>query len=239
MKKLLAYSISAALIAGTTLTGCYPTSPSNYYGTMTGAHIGGMVGEGIGFVSTRGSFAGGLLGSVVGTVAGAAIGNNISNRANRANQQRQQQRRQNDQNQYDYDSYDNGSYDNDNEISDYQIEGGANISATENFNITNIIVSDPNNNGVLDKEETMELVCEITNVSNTDSEVVISTGNADIRHLTFSPSIKTTINAGKSVRYTSKIYCEKVPSGDYIDIPVTVSSATLGTTTSSVRLLLK
>ncbi len=232
MKKLLAYSISAALIAGTTLSGCYPTSPSNYYGTMTGAHIGSLVGEGIGAVSTH-SYTGGFLGSVVGTIAGAAIGNNISNRAN---QQRQQQRRQNDQNRYDndYDSYDDNA-----EISDYQTEGGASISSIDNFSITNIIVSDPNTNGVLDKEETLELVCEITNLSDSDSEVVISTGNADIRHLTFSPSIKTTINAGKSVRYTSRIYCEKVPSGDYIDIPVTVSSSTLGTTTTNVRLQLK
>lgn len=238
MKRFFIYSLCAIMIAGSSLTSCMVTNPYDYYGTVVGGEIGGAVGQGIGMVTTHGSFAGSLFGSVVGTVAGSAIGNNISRRSR---EQRQQQRRQ--RREY-YDNQNQNNYDNtvgeDYEIPDFQTEGGASdLSNARNFAIRNVIVTDPNENGVLDKEETMEVVCEITNLSDTDSDIVISIGSSDDKYLEYSPAINTSIGGDKSVRYTAKILCKKVPSSDEIDIPITVTSATLGTVTRNVHIKFK
>ena len=226
------------MLAGSTLSSCMVTNPYDYYGTMVGGDIGGMIGSGNGMATTHGSFAGTMFGSVVGTVAGSAIGNNISRRSR---EQRQQQRRQHRRS---YDNYNQDNYDNtsgeDYEIPEFQTEGGASdLSNARNFRIANIIVTDPNENGLLDKEETMEIVCEITNLSDSDSEVEITIGTTDDKCLDFSPAIKTTIGSDKSVRYTAKIYCKKLPSVEEIERPITVSSATLGTETRNVRIKFK
>ena len=239
MKRFFIYSICAIMIAGSSLTSCMVTNPYDYYGTVVGGEIGGAVGHGIGAVATHGSFAGSLFGSVVGTVAGSAIGNNISRRSR---EQRQEQRRQRREryNKRQNQNYNDNTVGEDYDIPEFQTEGGASdLSNAVNFIIRNIIVTDPNENGILDKEETMEVVCEITNLSETDSDVEISIGNADDKYLEFSPPIKASIGSDKSVRYTAKIYCNKVPSADEIDIPITVSSATLGTATRNVHIKFK
>ena len=242
MKRFFIYSICAIMISGSTLTSCMVTNPYDYYGTMVGGDIGGMIGSGIGMATTHGSFAGTMFGSVVGTVAGSAIGNNISRRSREQRQQQREQQRRHYRRGYD--DYSQNNYDNASgegyEIPEFQTEGGAaDLSNAKNFRIANIIVTDPNENGVLDKEETMEIVCEITNLSDTDSNVEITIGNADDKYLEYSPAINTTIGSDKSVRYTAKIYCKKLPSSDEIDIPITVSSSTLGTETRTVHIKFK
>ena len=238
MKRFFIYSICAIMISGSTLTSCMVTHPYDYYGTMVGGDIGGMIGSGIGMATTHGSFAGTMFGSVVGTVAGSAIGNNISRRSREQRQQQRRQHRRNYEN-YSQDNYDNASGE-DYEIPEFQTEGGAvDLSNAKNFRIANIIVTDPNENGVLDKEETMEIVCEITNLSDSDSDVEITIGNSDDKYLDYSPAINTTIGSDKSVRYTAKIYCKKLPSSDEIDIPITVHSSTLGTETRTVHIKFK
>jgi outer membrane lipoprotein SlyB len=246
MKKNLIYSASAIILASIMMSSCYTyTSPMSYGGTATGASIGGFLGSTLGAATTNGSFGGSLVGNIVGSAAGAALGNKVSKSAEQRRlqkrQERQNRRNQANAQQVQQDDY---SYDtpesNDVDFSNYQTEGGANYDAnTVNFNISNITVNDSDGDGYMSKEETVEVVCEVSNLNESNTEADISIGNPGDSKFTYSPSVKATIDGGKSIRYTAKVYCKKLPTGDAIDIPITVSSPSLGSVTKYVTIRMK
>mgnify|MGYP002852463750 CR=1 FL=1 len=236
MKRNLIYNASASLVACCILTSCFTTNSSDYLGTMVGSDIGGMLGSSLGMASTRGSFGGGLFGGIVGSAAGAAVGNKISknSRINRQQKRQEKLRAQSEQANDENISSSNGLND---EIGDFQSEGGAVYESDKsNFTIGNISLTDTDGDGMMSKDEILKLVCDVTNLSSTDTDVVITTGDQGNSRLSFSPGIQATIEGGKSIRYTSKIRCDKLPSSPTIDVPVMVSSPTLGSFTRHVTI---
>lgn len=240
MKKNLIYSIGTFLIAGSMLSSCYFGSSESYFGTMAGAEIGGVIGESLGWISTsrHGGPGTAMLGRVLGTVAGGAIGNSIGNRASESRKERRAARRQRQQQTTSYNNdYYSGSND-DYTIGDYQTEGGRSKvynNTASSLSISNMYFEDEDGDAKLNKNETLNIIYEVTNSSSTPAEVRLITGTAKDSRLEFSPEMTTTIEAGKTIRYKAKVFCKKVPTGTYIDIPVTVISDTHGTVKDSIR----
>lgn len=232
MKKIFVYAISSALMAGTVLSSCTYSGYESYLGTMAGAEIGGIIGESIGWMNTsRHSGPGNaMLGGIIGTVAGAAIGNAIGNEAaeSRKAEQREMRRRHKERQSRQQSDYG---------YSGYQTEGGRSYTKSAgSLVISNLKYEDENGDGLLSKYETVNVIYEVSNPTDRDVEVRLTTGNNSNHNLEFSPETVTTIGAGKTIRYKAKVFCKSVPRDSYTEIPVYATSSQAGSAQQSFRI---
>lgn len=247
---------SIALITCISLNSCDFTSSRNYMGTMAGAEIGGVVGEALGWMSTDRHDGPGkaMLGSVIGTVAGAVIGNSLTKDRPAYNNAPTygDNYSYNDQSNYDYnrDNY-NRNYND-----DYQTSGGYNNNSVErnreynqknqsyqyNNNsrlaIKNVYFQDEDGDGRISRNETVNIVYEITNTSNmryNDVVLKIETINNE-RNFALSPATTVSMAPGETIRYKAKAFCKSRPMSNLASFRVSASSPNAGYSSSELQI---
>lgn len=224
MKKITIYALSALILGTSTLSSCSFTSTNNYMGTMAGAEIGGVVGEALGWMTTsrHGGPGKAMLGSVVGTVAGAVIGNAVTNDNNRAERRAAKERRRLEA-----------------DAADYQRNGGGSECLSNNgtLYISNVTFEDEDGDGKCSRNETLNVIYEITNCSETTlTDVVLSIdAPAANRNFALSPSNTVTIKSGETIKYKAKAFLKSKTQESYTTIYVYADSQTGGKVGSSLR----
>ena len=245
MKRNWTYFMCIALIGCTTIASCDISSSRNYMGTMAGAEIGGVIGEAMGWMSTSRHDGPGkaMLGSIIGTVAGAAIGNAIT----KDNTQVVRSGRRND-------TRDNVRYEDDYNPG-YQIGGGRNegydINRQNNYSgpmtddnsysfltISNVSYQDEDGDGKFGRNETVNIIYEVTNTSkNPVDDVVLKIESLDgDKYFAVSPSNTTKIAAGERIRYKAKAFCKSKPSGSVAKFKLSASSRYAGTISTILQI---
>ena len=181
MKKITLVGALCALLLATSCT-----SSQQFYGSMTGASLGGMFGSAIGGIAS------GPRGSDVGTLAGMLIGGAIGAAATAPKDTKTDEYTTSDYyNRYDENDYvQNGSY-----------------SPYAGIEIDDIRFFDLNNNDVIDAGEHSRIAFIVRNVSNDFiydiAPVITVTGTKQIR---LSPTaIISSLGPGKAVRYTAEV----------------------------------
>lgn len=246
MKRNWVYIMCIALIGSTTIVSCDISSSRNYMGTMAGAEIGGVIGEALGWMSTSRHDGPGkaMLGSIVGTVAGAAIGNALT-KDNTT--QTRVGRRDNVRDDVRYeDNYSPG----------YQIGGGSNdaynVNRPSNYSspmtndnnsysfltISNVTFQDEDGDGKFGRNETVNIIYEITNTSRNDvDDVVLKIESLDgDKYFAVSPANTAKIAAGERIRYKAKAFCKTKPSGSVAKFNLSASSRYAGTTSTTLQI---
>lgn len=224
MKNLKALS----LILATSILVASCTSYSQAAAGLTGAAVGSHIGRDIGYLAGGGYYGFGgrssALGSLIGAGVGAALGVSIQNGIERSRERRyeeHQNRRQND---------DRGSA-----TDDYQTGGGnshsgqgnsswSRPSASNSFiTVEPLTYMDADGDGYVGKGETIEVCTYITNTSNAPlRDVTISLVASDLRYVTLSSPLVTTLSPGQKIRYTGRVYCQKTKYNKPVDINVNV-----------------
>ena len=245
MKRNWIYIMCIALIGSTTIMSCDISSSRNYMGTMAGAEIGGVIGEALGWMSTSRHDGPGkaMLGTIVGTVAGAAIGNAVTKDNTKVVRSG---RRDDTRNNIRYeDDYNPG----------YQIGGGSNegynASRPGNYSgpmtnrnnsysfltISNVSYQDEDGDGKFSRNETINIIYEVTNTSkNALDDVVLKIEALDgDKYFAVSPSNTTKIAAGERIRYKAKAFCKSKPSGSVAKFNLSASSRYGGTTSTILQ----
>ena len=258
MKKTCIYITGMAIMASTMLAGCDISSSRNYLGTMAGAEIGGVVGEALGWMSTSRHDGPGkaMLGSVIGTVAGAAIGNSITKdhkeqpevRVGRSN------RDYNGVSTYGrsdvdyqtgggYSDYNDRNYGNDRNYNggipaDRLRAGGRTYSP---LTIAGLTYQDEDGDGRISRNETINIIYEVTNTSSQRCDGVELRVDAVGNEKAFALSPATTISMAphETIRYKAKAFCKSRTSSSTVTFTVSAGNQTLGFTTDqmSVRML--
>lgn len=250
MKKTWINIASIVLLICTALNSCDFTSSNNYMGTMAGAEIGGVVGEALGWMSTDRHDGPGkaMLGSVIGTVAGAVIGNAIT-----------KDRPKYDNNYYDNQTYEYSERDNyrRNDNDDYQTGGGysnnyiekksrANRKDSHSYNyndyssfvIKNIYFEDEDGDGRVSRNETVNIIYEVTNTSNIYlNDVVLKVEAVDCgRNFALSPATTVNIAPGETLRYKAKAFCKSKPSFNTATFRVSANNAKAGNASAELQI---
>ena len=232
---------TAIILSFLTLTGslcsCDGMSTRSYLGTMAGAEIGGTIGEAIGWMSTSRHSGPGkaMMGCIIGTVAGAAIGHSIATKSESNN---------NSRGSYDYDNY-GGSYGQSG--FDYQTSGGYDAPASSApamsragssmLTIRNLTYQDEDGNGHFGRYETINVIYEVTNNSDTPAQVqLIVDDPTHPNDFAFSPMTTATIQPHQSIRYKAKAFCKSRPKSRTADIIVYANSVTHGNASDRIRI---
>ena len=248
---------SIALITCISLNSCDFTSSRNYMGTMAGAEIGGVVGEALGWMSTDRHDGPGkaMLGSVIGTVAGAMIGNTLTkdrpvyDEAPIYNDNYSYNEPQ--RNNYNRDNY-NRNYND-----DYQISGGYNDDNSrrkskydkrnpqsyqyDNYSsliIKNVYFQDEDGDGRISRNETVNIIYEVTNTSKVrynDVVLKVETINNE-RNFALSPATTVDIAPGETLRYKAKAFCKSRPTANIAEFRVSANSPKAGYTSSELQI---
>ena len=245
MKRNWIYIMCIALIGSTTIMSCDISSSRNYMGTMAGAEIGGVIGEALGWMSTSRHDGPGkaMLGTIVGTVAGATIGNAVTKDNTKVVRSG---RRDDTRNNIRYeDDYNPG----------YQIGGGSNegynASRPGNYSgpmtnhdnsysfltISNVSYQDEDGDGKFSRNETINIIYEVTNTSKNALDDVVLKIEALVgdKYFAVSPSNTTKIAAGERIRYKAKAFCKSKPSGSVAKFNLSASSRYGGTTSTILQ----
>jgi len=242
MKKTWIYIVSVAVLTSTLFTSCDISSSRNYMGTMAGAEIGGVIGEALGWMSTDRHDGPGkaMLGSVIGTVAGAAIGNVLSK--DRTERQATAARRSDDMyadNNYDGEYQTSGGYDSRNTRSDRSRTGRNEgvESAYSNLSIAGITYQDEDGDGRFSRNETVNVIYEVTNHSNMEAtvELKIETMN-DSKNFVLSPATTVKIGPHETLRYKAKAFCKGRISAGAVKFRLLASSKTAGNTAAELQI---
>lgn len=202
--------ITCLILAVAMLTGSC-SSPYQASGGITGAMLGGQVGEAVGYLSGHGPFRGrsAALGNLVGMGVGAALGIGITSQME-ANAREKSQRGGNDDYAYN-DDYSQG----------YQTGGGAyaGVTSSSTIYLSDLSYTDMTGDGYISKDETIEVEGYITNTSdNTLDDVVIYINVNDPKHFTISPPLTTTLRPRQRIRYTGRVHCGKARHGHSIAV---------------------
>jgi len=237
-------------MGSTILESCAVSSSSNYLGTMAGAEIGGVIGEALGWMSTSRHDGPGkaMLGSIIGTVAGAAIGNSLTkDRAYETTVVATGRR--------------NNRYDNVASSPDYQISGGAssnyygnttdnhtdnrnyrpnnrNVDSYSFLTISKVSYQDEDGDGKFSRNETVNIIYEITNTSKRSvDDVVLKIESYDgDKYYAVSPATTITIDAGETIRYKAKAFCKSKPTGTVAKFTLSASSKYAGTVSTILQI---
>lgn len=182
------------LIVATVLAGCSFSSNSNYMGTMVGAEIGGVIGEAIGIATHNRGPLSAMTGRVIGTAVGAAAGYQITKQAD--------EKRNNKQNDHNISNQ-----------SDIEIPGSF-YSNNSALRIVNVSYEDENGDGKISRNETINIIYEVENISerNLNDVELVLTCLTDQNAFMTSPAEKVSIEAGQTIRYKAKAFCKYVPS---------------------------
>ena len=249
MKKTWIYITGMAVIASTMLASCDISSSRNYLGTMAGAEIGGVVGEALGWMSTSRHDGPGkaMLGSIIGTVAGAAIGNSLTKdrpeqtevRVGRGNKHNRSQEQTYGGADYqtgggygDYGSY--GDYDR----SGYQGHSQYRGNSYSPLTINNLTYQDEDGDGRFSRNETVNIIYEVTNTSNQRCDNVILKVEAaeSERSFALSPANTVSIAPHETIRYKAKAFCKSRPSSNVGRFTVYAGNDAFGFTTSQLQI---
>ncbi len=242
MKGTWIYILSISLTGSSILTGCEVSSSYNYMGTIAGAEIGGVIGESIGRMTTNYHDGPGkaMLGNIIGTVAGAAFGNTITKDKNEITQVCSDNNRN--------DIYNEGCN------TDYQTGGGADYSYSNignskynsdkynNYNsilsINNVIYQDEDGNGKFGRNETVNIIYEVTNNSHQTIKDVLLAIEAinNIKCFALSPSNTINIGPGETIRYQAKAFCKSKPSESITNFKVSAKSSVSGKISSEMQI---
>lgn len=248
MKRNWIYIVCLALIGSSAVMSCDISSSRNYMGTMAGAEIGGVIGEALGWMSTSRHEGPGkaMLGTIVGTVAGAAIGNAITKDSNnnrvvssgRRDNVRSNNRYQEDFNPgYQIGGGGNEGYTNrDNSNYAGQIQGGSNSYSF--LTIGNVTYQDEDGDGRINRNETINIIYEVTNTSRNavdDVELKIEALDGD-KYFAVSPSNSVKIAAGECIRYKAKAFCKSKPSKSPAQFKLSASSRYAGSTSTILQI---
>ena len=246
MRRNWIYIVCIALIGSSTMISCDISSSRNYMGTMAGAEIGGVIGEALGWMSTSRHDGPGkaMLGTIVGTVAGAAIGNALTkDNTTRTTVGRRDNTRDNRRYEEDYNP-------------GYQIGGGGNYDGYTNrqnnyagssydgsnsysfLTISNMSYQDEDGDGRISRNETINIIYEVTNTSKNpvdDVELKIEALDGD-KYFAVSPSNTTKIAAGECIRYKAKAFCKSKPTKSPAQFKLSASSRYAGSTSTILQI---
>lgn len=261
MKTIKTFSLIVA--ASLIVSSC--TTYGQFGAGMAGAAIGSRVGRDIGYLSSGHYFSGrsAALGSLIGAGVGAALGVSIQNGIEQ-NRERRYEREQNRQyNQY---NNQNGQYGNQDQYQnygssndDYQTGGGAGYGGSNNSSSyggssyssrpssSNAYVSieplsfmDGDGDGCISKNETIEVETYIKNTTNEPlRNVTISLITDDVRYVTLSSPLVTSLAPGQKVRYTGRVYCQKVKKNTPLSVSVNVLTNGANCNTGSISVYMK
>lgn len=233
-RNIITCAALASIIMASSCSSSYQASAG-----VTGAMIGGHVGETVGFLTGRGHFRGenAALGSLIGMGVGAVLGISVANQIEK-NEQAANSR----------------SYDSD---ADYQTGGGAGYNGSygngnyhgtktqsyalcHGLELSDLSYTDSNGDGMLSKNEIIEVESIITNTTNKPlRDIVIWLDVDNVKYCSVSPSLTTTIEPGEKLRYTGRIYCKKARQGKTIAISLCTSHAGLVSKGHSMTVNLK
>ena len=254
MKKTWIYITGMVLACSTIFTSCDISSSRNYLGTMAGAEIGGVVGEALGWMSTSRHDGPGkaMLGSVIGTVAGAAIGNSITKDRTQPTEVRVgrgDKRKRAQEQAYGGADYQTGGgysdYGNDrNYTGRYQSEGyhpsyGGTVGKQYSpLNISNLTYQDEDGDGRFSRNETVNIIYEVTNTSNHRCDNVLLKVEAleSERAFALSPANTVSIAPHETIRYKAKAFCKSRPSSNVARFTVSAGNDMFGFTTSQLQI---
>ena len=208
--------LSAALAALILTSSC--STSYQAAGGVTGAIIGGQVGEAVGFLTGHGPFRGenSALGNLVGMGVGAALGVGVASQIERNEQAA---------NTYNYDA----------PFEDYQTGGGAyrGVAPTTLTSISQLNYMDGNGDGYLSKGETIEIEGFITNTTREQlNNIVIYLSTDNNKNCSISPSLTTSLEPGQKIRYTGRIHCKKAKKNESISVRLNVAYADKTTTSN-------
>ena len=228
----------ASIIMASSCSSSYQASAG-----VTGAMIGGHVGETVGFLTGRGHFRGenAALGSLIGMGVGAVLGISVANQIEK-NEQAANSRSYDSDADYQtgggagYNDGYNGSYGNGN----YQGTKTQSYTLCHGLELSDLSYTDSNGDGMLSKNEIIEVESIITNTSNKPlRDVVIWLDVDNVKYCSVSPSLTTTIEPAEKLRYTGRIYCKKARQGKAITISLCTSHAGLVSKGHSMTVNLK
>lgn len=203
---------------------------------LTGAAVGSRIGRDIGYIAGGGyhGFGGSssALGSLIGAGVGAALGVSIQNGIERSRERRyeeRQNRRHEDNRPVTNEDYQTGGSSSGNG----QGYSWSRPSASNSFiSIDPLTYMDANGDGYLGKGETIEVCTYITNTTNAPlRDINISLSASDLRYVTLSSPLVTTLSPGQKIRYTGRVYCQKTKYNKPVDVSVNVKAN--GSTLSS------
>lgn len=231
------------ILLAATLTGCSYTTSGEYLGVMTGAAIGGDLGETIGWISSghRNHGGGALLGRVVGTTAGAIIGHAVTKPKDKG------------KNGQDYDE----------DLTSYQTSGGYAAPKDEymrpvegkrkysgnndkrkytvgDLTIQSVSFEDENGDGRFSKHEICNIVYEVSNIGSSPIDVdlyITESGNGNCFEV--SPKTRACIAAHKTIRYRAKAYCKRIPASSSVTFNVFATSRNNGSASDLIRIKMK
>lgn len=256
MKKTWIYIACMAFVASTMFTSCDISSSRNYLGTMAGAEIGGVVGEALGWMSTSRHDGPGkaMLGSVIGTVAGAAIGNSLTKdrpeqtevrvgRGSKRSRSREQQYGGVDyQTGGGYSDYDNRSnYDSHSNYGGQSYYGGQSFDRNNAYSpllISNLTYQDEDGDGRFSRNETVNIIYEVTNTSAYRCDNVklkVETVESE-RSFALSPANTVSIAPHETIRYKAKAFCKSRPSKNVARFTVSAGNDMIGFSTSQLQI---
>ena len=208
------------------------TSSRQAAGGVTGAMIGGRVGELVGIAAGHGPFRGGsaalggLIGMGVGAVVGVGVTSQIENNErgrshNPSERQGVNERRTTIE-------------------PDYQTSGRAYAQESNPTTMSELTYMDVTGDGAISKDETIELESYITNNSeNVLNDIVISLTISDTKNFIVSPPLTTTLQPGQKIRYTGRVHCKKAHRGNMVKVNLTTNLAGKVNTTGSVYIRTK
>ena len=176
---------------------------------ISGALLGGSVGETVGFLTGHGRFRGenAALGNLVGMGVGAVLGVGIASQIEKNERAADVQ--------YTEESYDS-----------YQTSGGAYMGAVSeaSVSISDLNYMDGNGDGYLSKNETIEIEGFITNTSgNRLNNIVIYLTVDNEKNYSVSPSLTTALEKGQKIRYTGRVHCKKAHKSKVVNVQLNVA----------------
>ena len=236
MRRTWIFVVGTTLLISTVFTGCDITSSRNYMGTMAGAEIGGVIGEALGWMSTDRHDGPGkaMLGSVVGTVAGAAVGNALTK--DRATSKRKSSNTDDDAYIGGYQT--GGGYDYTDSHSGKQHQGKAGSHAVySDLSIGHVTYQDEDGNGRFSRNETVNIIYEVTNHANTScrAELKIEAVN-DAKSFALSPANVVHIGPHETIRYKAKAFCKGKVSKNATTFRLYALSSTHGNVSTELQI---
>lgn len=222
-KNTIACAAMATLVLASSCSSSYQASAG-----VTGAYLGGHIGETVGFLSGHGHFRGenAALGSLVGMGVGAILGIGIANQIEK-NQQQSNNTYSNPDADYQTGGgagYDGGAYKNDS----YRGAYGKSYALSSGLEVSDLSYTDSNGDGMLSKNEVIEVESVITNTTDKLMKNVIIWLEVDnVKCCSVSPSLTTSLEPGETIRYTGRIYGKKARSGQSVTVTLGTNYAGL------------
>lgn len=237
-----------SLIVATSVLVASCTSYNQAAAGVTGAALGSHIGRDIGWLTSGHHFGGrnAALGSLIGAGVGAALGVGIQNsiensRANRANRaaEREYQRSQDSYSSDDYQTG-GGAYDYDRATVNGNTSYNRPATSSKYVSVEALTYMDGDGDGYISKGETIEVETYITNISNNRLRGVrISLNVPEDKYVTISSPLIIDLNPGQKVKYTGRIYCQKVKTDYPVNVSVNVNAEGLVTSTGVLNVYMK